>query len=58
MAFNRSRPYRKNDNAYIEQKNFTHVRRPPGYLGYDTPEEVDLINDLYRNGLRLYKNFF
>jgi len=47
-----------NDNAYIEQKNFTHVRRPLGYLRYDTPEELDLINDLYRNELRLYKNFF
>ena len=58
MAFTRSRPYRKNDNAYIEQKNFTHVRKPMGYLRYDTPEELDLINDLYRNELRLYKNFF
>jgi len=58
LAFTRSRPYRKNDNAYIEQKNFTHVRRPLGYLRYDTPEELDLINDLYRHELRLYKNFF
>jgi hypothetical protein len=58
LAFTRSRPYRKNDNAYIEQKNFTHVRRPLGYLRYDTPAELDLINDLYRNELRLYKNFF
>jgi hypothetical protein len=58
LAFTRSRPYRKNDNAYIEQKNFTHVRRPLGYLRYDTPEELGLINDLYRNELRLYKNFF
>jgi len=58
LAFTRSRPYHKNDNAYIEQKNFTHVRRPLGYLRYDTPAELDLINDLYRNELRLYKNFF
>lgn len=58
LAFTRSRPYRKNDNARIEQKNFTHVRRPLGYLRYDTPEELALINDLYRNELRLYKNFF
>ena len=58
LAFTRSRPYRKNDNAYIEQKNFTHVRRPLGYLRYDTPAELDLINDLYHNELRLYKNFF
>jgi hypothetical protein len=58
LAFTRSRPYRKNDNAHIEQKNFTHVRRPLGYLRYDTSAELDLINDLYRNELRLYKNFF
>ena len=57
LAFTRSRPYRKNDNAYIEQKNFTHVRRPLRHLRYDTPEELALINDLYRNELRLYKNF-
>jgi len=58
LVFTRSRPYRKNDNARIEQKNFTHVRRPLGYLRYDTPEELALINDLYHNELRLYKNFF
>lgn len=58
LEFTRSRPSRKNDNAYIEQKNYTHVRRPFGYLRYDTPEELGIINDLYRNELRLYKNFF
>lgn len=58
LEFTRSRPNRKNDNAYIEQKNYTHVRRPLGYLRYDTEEEVSIINDLYRNELRLYKNFF
>lgn len=58
IEFTRSRPYRKNDNAYIEQKNFTHVRQPLGYLRYETKEELALINDLYRNELRLYKNFF
>ena len=58
LTFSRSRPYHKNDNAHIEQKNFTHVRRPLGYLRYDTQAELDLINDLYRNELRLYKNFF
>jgi hypothetical protein len=58
LAFTRSRPYRKNDNARIEQKNFTHVRRPLGYLRYDTPEELAVIQDLYHNELRLYKNFF
>lgn len=58
LEFTRSRPYRKNDNAYIEQKNYTHVRKPLGYLRYDRPEELALIQDLYRHELRLYKNFF
>lgn len=58
LLFTRSRPYRKNDNAYIEQKNYTHVRKPLGYLRYDTAQEQALINDLYRNELRLFKNFF
>ena len=58
LEFTRSRPHRKNDNAYIEQKNYTHVRRPLGYLRYETEEELHLINDLYRNELRLFKNFF
>ena len=58
LGFTRSRPYRKNDNPHIEQKNFTHVRKPLGYLRYDTPEELVLIQDLYRHELRLFKNFF
>lgn len=58
LEFTRSRPNRKNDNAYIEQKNWTHVRKLLGYLRYDTPGELTIINDLYRNELRLYKNFF
>ncbi|MCL0106929.1 hypothetical protein M1N63_00655 [Thermodesulfovibrionales bacterium] len=57
LEFTRSRPNRKNDNAYIEQKNWTHVRKLLGYLRYDTLGEV-VINDLYRSELRLYKNFF
>jgi len=58
LKFSRSRPYHKNDNCFIEQKNSTHVRQVIGYLRYDTPEELDCLNDLYRNELRLYKNFF
>ena len=57
-SFTRSRPYCKNDNPHIEQKNFTHVRKPLGYLRYDTPAELTQIQDLYRHELRLYKNFF
>lgn len=56
--FTRSRPDRKNDNAYVEQKNFTHIRQWLGYGRYDTPEQLKLINDLYRNELRLFNNFF
>jgi len=58
LEFTRSRPYRKNDNAYVEQKNWTHVRKIFGYQRYDTYEELSIINDLYHNELRLYKNFF
>lgn len=58
LEFTRSRPSRKNDNAYIEQKNWTHVRKILGYLRYDSFPELNIINDLYRGDLRLYKNFF
>jgi hypothetical protein len=58
IRFSRSRPYQKNDNAHAEQKNFTHIRRPFGYLRYDTPAELAIIQDLYRHDLRLFKNFF
>jgi hypothetical protein len=58
LEFTRSRPSRKNDNAYIEQKNWTHVRKILGYLRYDTFAELSIINDLYHGDLRLYKNFF
>ena len=57
LEFTRSRPSRKNDNAYIEQKNWTHVRKILGYLRYDTFAELSIINDLYHGDLRLYKNF-
>ncbi len=58
IEFTRSRPGKKNDNAYIEEKNWTHVRKVVGYLRYDTPKEERIINDLYERELRLYKNFF
>ena len=58
LDFSRSRPYKKNDNCLVEQKNNTHVRRLVGYLRYDTEIELDLLNNLYRNEWRLYKNFF
>lgn len=58
LHLTRSRPNHKNDNAYVEQKNWTHVRQVVGYARYDTQDEFDIINDLYRHELSLYKNFF
>lgn len=58
LFFTRSRPDRKNDNAYVEQKNYTHIRQWLGYRRYDTIKQRDLINDLYRKELRLFNNFF
>lgn len=54
----RSRAYRKNDQAHVEQKNGTHVRRLIGWHRYDTQEAVDAMNDLYRNEWRLLTNLF
>jgi hypothetical protein len=58
MLFTRSRPDRKNDNAYIEEKNNSRVRKLLGFGRFDTMEQLAAINDLYRNELRLYNNFF
>lgn len=58
LGFSRSRSYKKNDNCFVEQKNKTHVKRYIGWLRYDTRKEQEILNDLYRNELHLYKNFF
>jgi hypothetical protein len=58
VQFSHSRPYKKDDNAYIEQKNWTHVRKLMGWDRYDTPQAVEAMNDLYRNELRLWLNLF
>jgi len=57
ITFTRSRPYRKNDNCYVEEKNWSIVRRYVGYARYDTPAARDLLNKLYLV-LRDYTNFF
>jgi len=57
ITFTRSRPYRKNDNCFVEQKNNSIIRNTVGYLRYDTEEELRIINELY-NSLRLLVNFF
>ena len=58
LEFSRSRPYRKNDNCFVEQKNSQNVRKVFGYVRYDTEPEIEILNDLYHHELRLYKNFF
>jgi hypothetical protein len=58
IQFTRGRPYKKDDNAHIEQKNWTHVRKLLGYARYDSPAALEAINDLYRNELRLFQNLF
>lgn len=57
LSFTRSRPARKNDNCFVEQKNWSVVRRAVGYARYDTDEQLELLNEIYRH-LRLYTNFF
>ena len=57
ITFTRSRPYRKNDSCYIEQKNWSVIRRTVGYGRYDTDKELCILNKLY-SYLRLYVNFF
>lgn len=57
ITFTRSRAYKKNDNCFVEQKNYSVVRRNVGYLRYDTEEELKTLNELYQY-LRLYTNFF
>jgi hypothetical protein len=57
ITFTRGRAGRKNDNAYVEQKNWSVVRRAVGYWRYDNPEQFDLLNTLYAR-LHLYVNFF
>jgi len=57
ITFTRSRPYRKNDNCFVEQKNWPVVRQNVGYARYDTPAELEVLNELYVS-LRLYVNFF
>ena len=49
LTFTRSRPYRKNDQAHVEQKNWTAIRQLVGYQRMDTAEQLELLNDLYQN---------
>lgn len=58
VAFTRSRPYKKNDNAHVEQKNWTHVRNLFGYDRLDNWHVVPLMNELYRKEWSLLQNHF
>jgi hypothetical protein len=57
LTFTRTRPYRKNDNCYVEQKNYSVVRQTVGYQRFDTAAELMVLKQLYAT-LRLYTNFF
>jgi len=58
IEFTRGRPYQKNDNAHIEQKNYTHVRKLVGYKRLDKVHQLKKMNDLYWSEWDFYKNFF
>lgn len=58
LNFTRSRPDQSNDNAHIEQKNRVVVRRLVGHARYDTPEQLIILQELYRGPWRTYFNFF
>jgi hypothetical protein len=57
IELTRSRPHKKNDNCYVEQRNLVVVRKYVGYERYDCQEAVEAMNELYEV-LRLYLNFF
>jgi len=57
ITFTRSRPYQKNDQAHVEQKNWSVVRHTVGYDRWETEQELDLLESVY-DDLRLYINCF
>lgn len=58
IQFTRSRPYHSDDNAHVEQKNWTHVRQIFGYERFGKQAVVGLMNDLYKNEISLMNNYF
>lgn len=58
VQFTRSRAYHKNDNAHVEEKNWTHIRQYLGYQRFDKNVLVDMLNNLYIHEWNLYFNFF
>ena len=55
ITFTRSRPYQKNDQAHVEQKNWSVVRHTVGYDRWETKQELALVESIY-DDLRLYIN--
>lgn len=58
VKMTRSRPYKKDDNCYVEQKNFTHVREIFGYERIAQSDLVDLMNEIYSEYWCPLQNFF
>jgi hypothetical protein len=57
ITFTRSRPYKKNDQAHVEQKNWSVVRRVIGYDRLESEQQSAILESIYQD-LRLYINFF
>ena len=57
ITFTRSRPYKKNDQAHVEQKNWSVVRHTVGYDRWETVQEFTILESIY-DDLRFYINFF
>jgi len=58
LNFVRRRPYKKNDNAHVEQKNYTHVRQIMGYERFDDRKLVGMMNEIYQAYFNPLQNFF
>ena len=58
VTFVRRRPYKKNDSAHVEQKNFTHVRQLFGYERLESPQFIRIMNEIYRAFWNPLLNFF
>ncbi len=58
IIFTRSRAYKKNDNCYVEQKNFTHVRELFGYERFESQTLAEAMNDIYKTYWNPLQNFF
>lgn len=58
IQFTRSREYKKDDNAHIEEKNWSRLRQYLGYQRFEKPELIPLLNELYTSQWHQYFNFF